>query len=75
LNDYLQTGPDLLKSFNSKKPEDELLQAAATIVNQHCLGCTDSVKEVVELISDVIEIHSRGGFEIRGFIRCRQANS
>jgi hypothetical protein len=26
------------------------------------------VEEVVELISDVIEIHSRGEFEIRGFM-------
>jgi hypothetical protein len=32
------------------------------------LGCADSVEEVVELISDVIDIHSRCEFEIRGFM-------
>jgi hypothetical protein len=70
LNDFLLTGLNLLKNFNATK--DEFPKAAAAIVDQHYvddyMGCADSVKEAVEVISDVIEIQSRGGFEIRGFM-------
>jgi hypothetical protein len=72
LNNFLLTGPNLLKNFNATKHEDEFPKAAAAIVDQHYvddyLGCAESVEEVVELKSNVIEIQSRGGFEIRGFM-------
>jgi hypothetical protein len=47
LNDFLLTRPDLLNNFNFTEHEDELLKAAATIVNQHYVGCADSVEEVL----------------------------
>jgi hypothetical protein len=68
--DLSGTISSFIKNFNATKHEDDLPKAEATIVDQHYvdgyLECVNYVEKVLELISDVIEIHSRGGFEIRG---------
>lgn len=62
-----------IKNLNAEHHADLYPEACALIIDDHyvddCLGSQDDECRAAELIQDVIQIHSAGGFTIRNF-RC-----
>ncbi|XP_044744687.1 uncharacterized protein LOC123306650 [Coccinella septempunctata] len=61
-----------IKNRNASEFQDEYPRAANAIKYTHYmddyLDSVDTVEEVIQLIKEVIHIHSEGGFEIRCWI-------
>ncbi|XP_059612589.1 uncharacterized protein LOC132259062 [Phlebotomus argentipes] len=65
-----------VKNRNATDYRDEYPAAVQEIVDKHYvddyLGSSDSVDEAVQLIHEVVDIHKKGGFEIRNFVSSSQ---
>lgn len=61
-----------IKNRNARENIDEFPAAAYEIINRHYmddyLGGADSTNDAIKLISDVIKVHSKGGFEICNWV-------